>query len=129
MTAPYYADDAVTLYHGDALAVLRGLPGGSVDCCVTSPPYFGLRDYGVAGQIGAEGSPVEYVDALVAVFLRIWHDGARRWAPWPPVRRHRPQRRVPRHVAADAAGSGRADRRRGCVVTPTAELRSRGGAS
>lgn len=65
---PYYQDDQVTLWHGDAAAVLRGLPTGSVDCIVTSPPYFGLRDYGVDGQIGAEASPAEFVSALVAVF-------------------------------------------------------------
>lgn len=64
---PYYQDDAVTLYHGDALAVLADLPDASVDCVVTSPPYFGLRDYGVDGQIGAESSPAEFVAALVAV--------------------------------------------------------------
>jgi len=63
----YYADDAVTLHLGDALDVLRTLDAGSVDCCVTSPPYYGLRDYGVAGQLGAEPSPAEYVAALVAV--------------------------------------------------------------
>jgi len=65
---PYYQDDAVTLYHGDALAVLADLPDASADCIVTSPPYFGLRDYGVDGQIGAETSPAEFVAALVAVF-------------------------------------------------------------
>lgn len=37
---------------GDALTVLRDLPGSSVQCCVTSPPYWGLRDYGVPGQLG-----------------------------------------------------------------------------
>lgn len=67
----YYADDAVTLHHGDALDVLRTLDAGSVDCCVTSPPYFGLRDYGVDGQIGAESSPAEYVAALVAVLAEV----------------------------------------------------------
>ena len=41
----YYTDDSVTLYHGDALDVLRELPDASVNCCVTSPPYFGLRSY------------------------------------------------------------------------------------
>lgn len=40
----YYSDDAVTLHHGHALDVLKSLPDGSVNCCVTSPPYFGLRD-------------------------------------------------------------------------------------
>ena len=44
---PYYQDDhGLTLYHGDALAVLREMPSESVDCCVTSPPYYGLRMYG-----------------------------------------------------------------------------------
>ena len=67
----YYADDQATLYLGDALEVLRTLPDGSINCCVTSPPYFGLRDYGVAGQIGAEASPAEFVAALVAVFAEV----------------------------------------------------------
>ena len=52
MTTPYYEDDSVTLWHGDSLEVLRELPDASVDCCVTSPPYFGLRDYGEEGQYG-----------------------------------------------------------------------------
>ena len=43
----HYSDDSVTLWHGDSLDVLRTLPDQSVNCCVTSPPYFGLRDYGV----------------------------------------------------------------------------------
>lgn len=64
----YYKDDAVTLYHGDSLHVLRTMPDQSVDCIVTSPPYFGLRDYGVEGQIGAESTPAEFVAALVEVF-------------------------------------------------------------
>lgn len=68
MVKPYYQDDTVTLWHGDASATLATLPDGSVDSVVTSPPYFGLRDYGVDGQIGAEASPADFVDALVAVF-------------------------------------------------------------
>lgn len=70
MTNPtaYYADDHITLYHGDAAATLAQLPDGSIDCIVTSPPYFGLRDYGVDGQLGAEPSPAEFVAALTAVF-------------------------------------------------------------
>ena len=65
---PYYEDDHATLYHGAAVDVLATLHDQSVNCIVTSPPYFGLRDYGVAGQIGAEPSPAEFVAALVAVF-------------------------------------------------------------
>lgn len=65
---PYFQDPQTTLYHGDALAVLRELPDRDVDCIVTSPPYFGLRDYGVDGQIGAEATPAEFVAAMVAVF-------------------------------------------------------------
>lgn len=56
---------------GDALGVLATLPDASVDCCITSPPYFGLRDYGVQGQIGLERSPREYVAALVQVFEQV----------------------------------------------------------
>lgn len=67
----YYEDDSVTLYHGDSLEVLRTLPGQSVDCCVTSPPYFGLRDYGEPGQYGLEPSPAEYVETQRALFAEV----------------------------------------------------------
>ncbi len=56
---------------GDALEVLRTLPADSVQCCVTSPPYFGLRDYGCEGQIGLEASPVEFIEKLVGVFREV----------------------------------------------------------
>jgi DNA modification methylase len=68
---PYFTDGDVTLWHGDALTVLRDLPDGSVDSCVTSPPYFGLRDYGVEGQMGAEASPAEYVENMRALFTEV----------------------------------------------------------
>ena len=71
MNAPYYSDDSVTLYLGDALEVLRELPDRSVDCCVTSPPYFGLRDYGVEGQYGLESLPAEYVETMRALFAEV----------------------------------------------------------
>lgn len=67
----YYRDDSVTLYHGDALEVLRDLPDSSVDCCVTSPPYFGLRDYGIEGQYGLEESPAEYAETMRALFAEV----------------------------------------------------------
>jgi DNA modification methylase len=68
---PAYEDSRVTLYCGDALATLRELRDGSVQTCVTSPPYWGLRDYGVDGQLGLEVSPQAYVDAVVAVFREV----------------------------------------------------------
>lgn len=71
MTTPYYSDESVTLWHGDALAILREMPEASVDCVVTSPPYFGLRDYGVEGQQGAEDTMAEYVAGMVSVFAEV----------------------------------------------------------
>jgi DNA modification methylase len=52
---------------GDAYALLATLPAGSARCCVTSPPYWGLRDYGHPGQIGLEATPEEYLTVMVAV--------------------------------------------------------------
>lgn len=57
---------------GDCLEKMKELPDQSVNCCVTSPPYFGLRDYGVEGQLGAEPTPDEFVEALVRVFREVW---------------------------------------------------------
>ena len=58
----------VQVYEGDALATLRTLEADSVDCCVTSPPYWGLRDYGHAEQMGLEASPFEYIEKMAGVF-------------------------------------------------------------
>jgi DNA modification methylase len=59
------------LHTGDALTVLRTLPAASVQCCVTSPPYWGLRDYGVEGQLGLEKTPDAYVERLVGIFAEV----------------------------------------------------------
>ena len=59
------------MYCGDCLDILPMLPAGSVNCCVTSPPYYGLRDYGVSGQIGLEQTPDQYVAKLVEVFRSV----------------------------------------------------------
>lgn len=56
---------------GDCQHILELLPSESVNCVATSPPYFGLRDYGVAGQIGLESTPGEYVEQMVAVFREV----------------------------------------------------------
>jgi DNA modification methylase len=74
---PYYADQALTLYRGHALDVVSSLPAESVDCIVTSPPYFGQRAYLPEGhpdkpyEIGCEESPAEYVGKLRALFSEV----------------------------------------------------------
>lgn len=62
---------ATRLLLGDCLDLMRTLPDASVQCCVTSPPYFGLRDYGTEGQIGLEPTPDAYVARLVEVFREV----------------------------------------------------------
>lgn len=61
----------VRILLGDVREQLKTLPDESVHCVVTSPPYFGLRDYGVAGQIGLEATPAEFVDVMVDVFREV----------------------------------------------------------
>jgi len=61
----------IQLMHGDCLEQLKMLPNEYFNCCVTSPPYYGLRDYGVNGQIGLEETPEEYVNKLVDVFREV----------------------------------------------------------
>ena len=61
----------VEILHGDCRETLKTLPEGSVNCCVTSPPYFGLRDYGHDGQIGLEESPDAFVQQMVGVFREV----------------------------------------------------------
>ena len=78
----YYQDDAITLHHGDSLAVARTLESGSVDCIVTSPPYYGLRDYGNDGQYGAEPTLAAYVETmrnLFGEFRRVLADDGTLW--------------------------------------------------
>jgi len=77
---PYKRKEVIgnaTLYEGDALAVLSDLPDQSVQCCVTSPPYWGLRSYIADGdplkplEQGSEPTPAEYVEKMVAVFREV----------------------------------------------------------
>lgn len=63
--------ETVRLYLGDVVSVLRKLPSKSVQCVITSPPYWGLRDYGHGGQIGSEKTPQEFVAKMVEVFREI----------------------------------------------------------
>lgn len=70
------------ILQGDCRTALKTLPDRSVHCIVTSPPYFGLRDYGVDGQIGLEDHPADFVDEMVAVFRearRVLRDDGTLW--------------------------------------------------
>lgn len=72
----------IRILQGDCRSVLASLGSGSVNCCITSPPYFGLRDYGVEGQLGREPTPEEFVAAMVAVFhevRRVLRDDGTLW--------------------------------------------------
>lgn len=64
-------DGRCNLHVGDCLAVMQAMPTSSVDCVVTSPPYWGLRDYGVPGQIGLEATLAEHIEKLVMVFAAV----------------------------------------------------------
>ncbi|RCK68297.1 site-specific DNA-methyltransferase [Desertihabitans brevis] len=82
MPEPFYSDDTTTLHQGDALTVLRQLPAAAADCIVTSPPYFGLRDYGHPDQYGLEATPAEYIDRLRELFAearRVLADDGTLW--------------------------------------------------
>ncbi len=74
----YYEDD-IKIVQGDSRRALRSLPEGIFQCCITSPPYWGLRDYGIEGQIGAESDVDAYISDLVSIFREVRrtlrHDG------------------------------------------------------
>ena len=57
---------------GDAAEILKSLPQGPANMCVTSPPYYGLRDYGIENQIGTEPTPAAYLDRLARVFDEVY---------------------------------------------------------
>jgi DNA modification methylase len=79
---PYYDHAGITIYHGDCREVLPQLERGFVNCCVTSPPYWGLRDYGNEKQIGLESTPELYVEEVKAIFSAIknaLHDDGTAW--------------------------------------------------
>lgn len=59
------------IYQGDVLAVLKTLPDEFIQCVVTSPPYWGLRDYGVNGQMGLEKTPDEFIGKMVEAFREV----------------------------------------------------------
>lgn len=82
MSTPSIEDADVRIWHGDAITCLQQMEDASAQMCVTSPPYWGLRDYGADGQIGLEDSPDAYVARIVEVFRevrRILRDDGTLW--------------------------------------------------
>ena len=71
MLTPSYQDDWLTVYGGDCRTVMAEMEAESVHCVVTSPPYWGLRDYGITDQLGLEPTPEQYVENMVAVFREV----------------------------------------------------------
>ena len=79
---PYYNTPEGQIYQGNALGVLKEMPSESAQMCVTSPPYWGLRDYGIDGQIGLEKTPEEYIEKMVQIFRelkRVLRDDGTLW--------------------------------------------------
>jgi len=61
----------VNLYNGNCLDIMPNIPNESIDCCITSPPYWGLRDYGVEGQLGLEPTFELYIEHLIQIFNEV----------------------------------------------------------
>lgn len=59
------------ILNGDCLEMLKTLPDNSIDCCITSPPYYALRDYGIDGQLGLEDTPEKYIEKMTEVFMEV----------------------------------------------------------
>jgi len=103
-------------HFGDCLTVLRDMPDGIAQTCVTSPPYFGLRDYGHAGQIGLEPTPDEFIAKLVTVFRevrRVLRDDGTLWV------------NIGDSYCSTAPGTRNAPQTKGSVATPEAWANAR----
>lgn len=131
-----FLDGRVRLSVGDALAVLQAMDANSVDCVVTSPPYWGLRDYGVDGQIGMESTLSEHLNTMAAVFeavKRVLKPGGTCWVNYGDCYASS----VNGTSAADTKAKGSDDRTFrdkpfstvGPICIPDAELKDRRGKS
>ena len=69
---PFFKTELGDLYHGETLETLSEMPDESADCCITSPPYWNLRDYGTSGQLGNEPDFHEYLNKLWLIFYEVY---------------------------------------------------------
>lgn len=100
---------SVRILHGDVRDMLKTLEPDSIDCCVTSPPYWGLRNYGVEGQLGMERTLGEHIETLVSVFRevrRVLKPRAAFWLNYGDCYATQPNGRS----AADTKAAGKDDR-------------------
>lgn len=105
------------ILHGDSLELLKTLPDESVDCCVTSPPYWGLRDYGVNGQLGSEKSPELFVAAMVQIFrevFRVLKDEGTLWLNIGDSYAAGPKQRTPAQACRKSSLKGSVDGQIAC---------------
>lgn len=113
------------IHVGDCMEIMRTMPSDSVDCVVTSPPYWGLRDYGVDGQLGMERSLGEHISAMVAVFeevRRILKQTGTLWLNYGDCYATTPNGRSAKDVKALKTD----DRTLGAIYQPDHMLHSRG---
>lgn len=112
---------------GDSLEKLREIESETVDCCITSPPYYGLRDYGSDNQIGLENTPDEYVEKLVSVFREVRRVLKKDGTLWLNIGDSYAAQRGGSHQPAETLGGGehgyqdgaRVNRGRGDTYNPT----------
>lgn len=113
------------MLYGDAAVVLASVPSKSVNCCVTSPPYFGLRDYGVSGEIGAESRVGDYVTNLCNVLSevgRCLRDDGTLWLNLGDSYASGKKNRTPSQADANSTLAGRKQIHGGVLVQPDKTL-------
>ena len=116
----------VTIRHGDCRDVLRTMADDSVDCCVTSPPYFGQRDYGVSRQIGLEATPSIFVSELTLVFeevRRVLKPQGTLWLNIGDSYNNRTRIRTSSHKPGEANGHGFSDKKSWAEAARDGEVR------
>lgn len=116
----------VQIHIGDCREVLRELPDECVDCCITSPPYFGQRDYGVRRQIGLEATPTAFVAELTLVFeevRRVLRPKGTLWLNVGDSFNNRTRVRPSSHKPGERVGHGLTDRKSWSMAAKDGEVR------
>lgn len=116
----------VTIHHGDCREVLRELPDESIDCCISSPPYYGQRDYGMQRQIGLEATPSVFVSEIALVFeevRRVLKPAGTLWLNIGDSYNNRTRVRTSSHKPGEANGHGFSDKKSWAEAARDGEVR------